>query len=517
MKALLAIALLAALAGTAAAQVPPTISFSARLVDDATGKEVTGSHQLTLELFDAEVGGTALYTEGRQIDIEDGLVFVEMGSVKPLESVMFDGRKLFLQVSVDDAALEPRVALSSVPYALRSAIASDAETLGGVSVEELQSRITGTCGSGNFIIGVNVDGTVACAPDLSGSGDITDVIAGSGLQGGGAAGNVTLALINCGANEILKFNGSAWTCAADANSGGDITAVNTAAGGGLVGGAASGDVGLSLLMNCGTGQLLKFQGGSWVCANDIDTDTDTNSGGDITAVLTGGNSGLVGGTGAGDANISLLTSCAPNQILKFNGTAWGCAADVDTDTNSGGDITDVTAGLGLTGGAASGNATLDVGQGTGIIVGANAVSLDTGFTDARYDPRYVNTTGDTMSGNLDMAQSRVLNRGCPPGYVRHGPGLCLEDIDEGGLTFSTCANKCRAEPGGAHLCSSAEMRSVMQSGVTIGNGGAIGDWVDDQDTPTTALVVGSNTDPNAMLSVAQTDTTRFCRCCTNVE
>jgi hypothetical protein len=114
-----------------------------------------------------------------------------------------------------------------------------------------------------------------------------------------------------------------------------------------------------------------------------------------------------------------------------------------------------------------------------------------------------------------MAQSRVLNRGCLPGYVRHGPGLCLEDIDEPGFTFSTCANKCRAD--GAHLCSSAEIRSVMQSGIAIGNGGVVGDWVDDQVAPTSALSINSNTDPNGMATFAQTDTTRFCRCCQNVE
>lgn len=49
-------------------------------------------------------------------------------------------------------------------------------------------------------------------------------------------------------------------------------------------------------------------------------------------------------------------SCASGQVAKFNGAAWACAADAD----SGGDITAVTAGTGLSGGAASGAATLSV-------------------------------------------------------------------------------------------------------------------------------------------------------------
>lgn len=45
-------------------------------------------------------------------------------------------------------------------------------------------------------------------------------------------------------------------------------------------------------------------------------------------------------------------------------------------TNNSGDITGVTAGDGLTGGATSGNATLNVGAGTGIIVAADSVSVN---------------------------------------------------------------------------------------------------------------------------------------------
>ncbi len=500
---------------SAHAAVPSTVSFTARLVDDKTGDVVTGSHHLQFELFDAAAAGTSVWTEGRDIEVEDGLLFVDLGSIKALDATVFDGRQLFLQVTLDEAVMDPRIALDSVPYAIRSAVATDAEKVGGLTGDDLQRRVTGACGAGNFIIGVNVDGTVVCAPDLSGSGDITDVLPGSGLQGGGTGGSVTLSmLLTCAPSDLLKWNGTAWVCAPDANSGGDITAVTVGGAGGLTGGGASGDVALSLLTTCASGQLLKFNGSSWGCANDIDT--DTNSGGDITGVITGGNSGLVGGVTAGDAALSLLTSCAPGQLLKWNGTAWGCAND--TDTNAGGDITDVVAGSGLTGGGGANSVTLDVGAGAGITVAADTVSLDTNFTDTRYDnrydPRYVNVTGDAMTGALNMNQQRLTNRGCPTGFLRVGPGLCVEDVDGSGFTFTTCSNRCRAQ--GTHLCSSAEMRSVMQSGVTIGNGGVILDWVDDQDAVNSAFFINSSTDPEAM-AVRATTTSGFCRCCADVE
>nr|MBA2542533.1 hypothetical protein [Deltaproteobacteria bacterium] len=208
-------------------------------------------------------------------------------------------------------------------------------------------------------------------------------------------------------------------------------------------------------------------------------------------------------------------------VLKFTtGTnSWGCANDIDT--NTGGDVTDVIGGLGLTATNGGGpSVTLDIGAGTGIVVGANTVSLDTAFTDTRYDQRYgpqfLDVSGDSMGGPLDMGGFRVTNRGCPPAYTAFGAGLCLESIDEGALTFSQCANKCRQEVGGAHICTSGEMRAAIASGITIPNGGANGDWVDDQDTNTNALFVVDQSIAIPMSSQAATLTT-FCRCYTDLE
>jgi hypothetical protein len=55
-------------------------------------------------------------------------------------------------------------------------------------------------------------------------GDITSVVAGAGLTGGSTSGGATLSLATtqllpttaCAANQIAKWNGSAWACAADA-------------------------------------------------------------------------------------------------------------------------------------------------------------------------------------------------------------------------------------------------------------------------------------------------------------
>jgi hypothetical protein len=225
-------------------------------------------------------------------------------------------------------------------------------------------------------------------------------------------------------------------------------------------------------------------------------------------VTTAVGTGLQGGVTTGDAALSLLTSCAMNQILKWSGSGWACGIDVDT--NSGGDISDVAAGNGLTGGGATGAVTLNVGGGTGISVAADTVSLDTAYTDAVY----VNIAGDTMQGAINMANNRITNRGCPPSFVSAGPALCVQDPDSTGWTFSACANHCRVV--GGHLCSSGEMRAAMQSGVAF-TGGVVLDWVDDQDSDDSAFYVNNGTDSANPDGTRATSTASYCRCCADVE
>jgi hypothetical protein len=75
----------------------------------------------------------------------------------------------------------------------------------------------------------------------------------------------------------------------------------------------------------------------------------------IAGVETASGSGLMGGGTSGTLNLSLITSCAANQILQWSGTAWACANAKGTGT-----ITGVTPGTDLTGGGTSGNVTLNL-------------------------------------------------------------------------------------------------------------------------------------------------------------
>jgi hypothetical protein len=58
----------------------------------------------------------------------------------------------------------------------------------------------------------------------------------------------------------------------------------------------------------------------------------------IATVVTDSTSGLTSSKSGSTVTLSMITSCGPGQLLKWNGTAWGCTADTDVtiDVTGGG-------------------------------------------------------------------------------------------------------------------------------------------------------------------------------------
>ena len=109
----------------------------------------------------------------------------------------------------------------------------------------------------------------------------------------------------------------------------------------------------------------------------------------------------------GTANINITTTVQDDShahvISNVGGLQTALDAKVPTSRT-------ITAGNGLTGGGdLSANRTLTVGGGSGITVNANDIAIDSSYTgfDSRYyteteaDSRFVNVTGDTMTGTLN--------------------------------------------------------------------------------------------------------------------
>ena len=268
-------------------------------------------------------------------------------------------------------------------------------------------------------------------------GDISEVVAGSGLTGGATSGSATLNVvggygITANANDIELANGEVralFSASGDlsydnstgvfsfTNDAGDIEGVT--AGVGLSGGGTSGTVSLALDFSeltdmtsdiSGTTEFILQNGTteSRKAANEINISAFSNDAGfttnvgDITSVeviagngLSGGGSGTSGAFTTtvafdGDELTSGVSSNADKIVVvgddaisrKVNANAinisrWNNDAGF---TDNIGDITAVVAGTGLTGGATSGSATIDIDTTTvsaGSYGGADAVATFT--------------------------------------------------------------------------------------------------------------------------------------------
>lgn len=143
-----------------------------------------------------------------------------------------------------------------------------------------QRRVSGSCTAGNAIRVIAEDGTVTCESAGAGAGDIEGVTAGSGLTGGGTSGTVT----------VNVAVGTGLSVAADA--------VNL----NLAGASCSAGSYVSALSSTGTG----------TCTAEL---------GDITGVGVG--TGLSGGGSSGAVAVSLNlagASCAAGQYVSAIGS-----------------------------------------------------------------------------------------------------------------------------------------------------------------------------------------------------
>jgi len=155
--------------------VPPTLTFTARLVKDSVAVE--GNIALQVSLFRTPTEGKAVWTETVSGIAHGGLVAVRLGDQEPLHKAFYGGGALYLEVAINGTALTPRLGIASVPYALRADQASSADTLAGVSVDKLQRPIKGECSANTSIRAISPSGDITCEPD-----DNTTYGAGRGLQ-----------------------------------------------------------------------------------------------------------------------------------------------------------------------------------------------------------------------------------------------------------------------------------------------------------------------------------------------
>ncbi len=124
----------------ALAQVPSSLAYQGRLYG-SDGLPVAGQVSIKFSLFDAATVGSEVWSETQTVGLSDGFYATYLGQSTPLGDV-FDGRTLFLELSVNGAALTPRQRIASVPYALScKSVAGGATTeRGGLFTDVARGR-----------------------------------------------------------------------------------------------------------------------------------------------------------------------------------------------------------------------------------------------------------------------------------------------------------------------------------------------------------------------------------------
>lgn len=100
------------------AYAPPFTSIQGILTDAGGIPLPDGTYNVTLRLYDQEVGGNLLFTEYKPIVTEDGLFMTELGAAAYADDLVFANPSNWLEVQIDgQPAMSPRIRLTSAPYA----------------------------------------------------------------------------------------------------------------------------------------------------------------------------------------------------------------------------------------------------------------------------------------------------------------------------------------------------------------------------------------------------------------
>ena len=194
---------------------PQTINYQGYLTNPG-GTAVNSAVVMTFKLYNVASGGSALWTETQtSVAVSNGNFNAVLGSQVPIP-LPFDV-PYWLTVTINaDGEMSPRQPLAASPYAFRAASLDGVATITG-------AQITGTISAANLAV------------------------------------TQQLPAVACAANQIAKWNGSAWTCAAD-NVGGSVTSI--VAGAGLSGGTitTSGTIAVDPASATLTGNFLKLGG-----------------------------------------------------------------------------------------------------------------------------------------------------------------------------------------------------------------------------------------------------------------
>ena len=105
--------------------VPRLINFQGVLTDTG-GEPLDGTYDLTFKIYaDSSLPGPVLWTESHtEVGVDAGLFNVILGETAAFPDSLFEEQERWMGIAVDaDPEIDPRMRISSVPYALAADVA----------------------------------------------------------------------------------------------------------------------------------------------------------------------------------------------------------------------------------------------------------------------------------------------------------------------------------------------------------------------------------------------------------
>ncbi|MBR57410.1 MAG: hypothetical protein CMH54_05050 [Myxococcales bacterium] len=224
------------LSSVAYGSVPGRLDYQGYLTD-AVGTPIdcqgcATPYTIQFSIYDQQVEGAVLWSEVHaSVPIMQGVFHVELGVQETIDPAILEGNS-WLEITVNaQGPMVPRQRIVSVPYAMRAHIAEHA-------IESENAVSLGGHSADSYV-------TVTDSDVFLTESELNTVLESLGYVAGD---NDTLGdLTSCAVDEILKWDGSAWVCAVNADT----------------------DTLSSLL--CASSEIAQWNGTTWSCSAALDS------------------------------------------------------------------------------------------------------------------------------------------------------------------------------------------------------------------------------------------------------
>jgi len=139
------------------ADIPRYINYQGKLLD-AEDNPVSGDLSITLRIYDAETGGTALWTEAQTVTVTRGIFSMLLGATTALDELDFNDPYWYSVEVESDGEMTPRQRLTTIAYAINADKLDGYDASDFLMVDASGGSVTGITVSGGLITaGANED------------------------------------------------------------------------------------------------------------------------------------------------------------------------------------------------------------------------------------------------------------------------------------------------------------------------------------------------------------------------